>query len=278
MEFDLGNAVTERQLVAALAAGGRIISLAEISNWRKNGLLPPLASHGRGPGKGKAHCWHQKDIMPRAATVFDAIKRQGRADHALLMLFLSGFDVSLPRLRRAWAAHIKQRRPPAIGKAALAARASAPEDLLLQPVEAIVAAIQGEEYSPVVIGAVEQALARLGYGRRVRARRLCHTVAIMALALEASDLICKAETAQMRMAQRYLGIAITFLDSRNEKRGQLIEAIGPALFAYILALIRSGQNAALERIATRIGQMDRPVPPRPVHILRDSPQGVSAAE
>jgi hypothetical protein len=238
VEFELCKAMTERQLIAALAAGGRVISLVELANWRKNGLLPPLTSHGRGPGKGKTHCWHEKDIVPRAATIFDAITKQGRTDHALLMLFLSGFDVPLTRVRRAWAARIKQRRPPAIGKAALAGCAPVPDTLLLQPVLAASAAIQGEDCSPAVIRAVERGLAKLGYGKRVHAGQLCRTVTIMALALEACDLITKAQAAQMQQAQRYLGIAIAFLDGGTQSCGQLIETIGPAMFAYILALVR----------------------------------------
>ena len=278
MQLETGRTTTERQLITALAAGGRIVSPAEIANWRKNGLLPPLAAHGLGPGKGKTYCWHELDIVPRAATIFDAVKKQGRLDHALLMLFLSGFAVPLPKFRRAWAARVKLRRPPTIGPAIpRPAPALDANTLLLQPILAICAAIRSDESSAFVIRAVEHGLAMLGYGRRANAEQLCRTMGIMAMALETTDLIRNAKSGEIKEAQHYLTIATIFLDDRMEKRGQLIQAIGPALFAFILALLRSGQNATLESIAARIEEVDRPAPARPVRTLHAAANTAGAA-
>lgn len=280
MNFDNTKTTTERQLVAALAADGRIVSPKDITNWRKNGLLRPLTSHGLGPGKGKAYRWHDEDLVARAAVIFDAMKKQRRNDSVVITLFLSGFEVSLPKLRRAWTAHVKLRKPLAFRKTTGANRLPILDinGLLLQPILAMRGAIGSDEHSAFVAHAVEQGLARLGYGAGVTAEQLCRIITMTAMALQATDLMQTAPAMEIYEAQRYLTMAVTFLDDGKDRRGRLIEAIGAALFTFVLALLHSGQNAVLESIAAHIEDMDRPAPRKPVHAFRVPAPGIGAAD
>jgi hypothetical protein len=140
------------------------------------------------------------------------------------------------------------------------------------------AAIGSDEHSAFAAHSVERGLARLGYGAGATAEQLCRIVTMTTMALETTDLIHAAQAAEMWEAQRYLTIAMTFLDNGQERRGRLIEAIGPALFTFVLALLHSGQNAVLESIAARIGYLDRPAPRKPVHAFRASAPDVGAAD
>jgi hypothetical protein len=279
VEFDIAKTTTERQLVVALAASGRIVSLMDVANWRKNGLLPPLASHGLGPGKGKTYRWHEKNIVPRAATIFDALKKQGRTDHAILILFLSGFDVPPSTLRRVWTSRARLRKPLAIKLAANTRRTPGLDinALLLLPVLAVGAAIHSKEKSAIPVHAIERFLIRLGHNRRGAAEQLYQILTIVIAVLETSTLVREASNSQLREAQRYIVRAINFLDAEMGFRGQLVECLGPSLFVLILALVCSGQNAALESIAARIDDVDRPAPAGPVHAFRTATQGLHAA-
>src|SRR5665213_3073293 len=98
----------------ALAATGRAVSLEELSAWRKDGLLPPMSSTGLGTGKGKSYYWGEENILARGKAVYHAMHRHGRADQPLVILFLSGFSVALPQLRRAWLHRAKLRKAPAV--------------------------------------------------------------------------------------------------------------------------------------------------------------------
>src|ERR1700760_943882 len=96
------STTSERQLLLALETSGRPVTLTELVRWRKDGLLPPLAAHGLGKGRGRTYYWREPDIFPQARTAFDLLAKYGRTDAVTRMLWLSGFAVPLPRLRRAW--------------------------------------------------------------------------------------------------------------------------------------------------------------------------------
>ena len=66
MKFRPNTTTSERQLCIALAATGRTVSLDELTAWRKDGLLPPMASTGLGAGKGKSYYWREEEIVARA--------------------------------------------------------------------------------------------------------------------------------------------------------------------------------------------------------------------
>ena len=67
------TSTSERQLIFGLAASGRKVSLEELALWRKNGLLPPLASYGP-KTPIRSYYWYEPDILARAELVFDALK------------------------------------------------------------------------------------------------------------------------------------------------------------------------------------------------------------
>src|ERR1700722_11339795 len=56
VRFRPETSTSERQLVLARAASGRRVSLEQLAAWRKDGLLPPLASHGI-RAAGRCYYW-----------------------------------------------------------------------------------------------------------------------------------------------------------------------------------------------------------------------------
>jgi len=264
--------ISERQLAEALAAHGRIASLADIAGWRRAGFLPQLSAHGLGPGKGRAHCWHDEDILARAELVHDGLKMTSRADAVLLSLFLSGYPVAMPALRRAFASHGRMRKPAPVRTTlrpvAAPARGDA-ESLLLEALLAMggAAEIKDRNFS-AALKLVDGALARLGYGRRGRMEAFCRTLIILSLGMESSSLLKEAADSDLIEAQVHLTRGLVFLAPRISDRKLLAESLGMPLFTIVLALLRSGQRTVLELIAARIEDVDRPDLARPIHAFR----------
>jgi len=263
---------SERQLAEALAARGRAVSLADIAGWRRAGLLPQLSAHGLGPGKGRAHCWHEEDILARAELVHARLEKTSRADAVLLSLFLAGYPVALPALRRAFAAHAKMRKPAPVRTASRAVAAPArgdTESLLLEAVLAMGGAAEIETRNfAAALKLLERALARLGYGRRGRTESFCRTLIVLGTGLESSAVMKSAADSELLEAQGYLARGLLFMAPKAADRRLLAESFGLPLVIFILALLRSGQGTVLERIAARIEEVDRPAPGPPVHSLR----------
>lgn len=66
------TSTSERHFAFGLAASGRKVSLEELAFWRKNGLLPALASYGS-KTPVRRYYWYEPDILARAGrrqTVF----------------------------------------------------------------------------------------------------------------------------------------------------------------------------------------------------------------
>ncbi len=103
------STTSERELVVALAQEGRIVTLANLAGWRKEGLLPALASQGLGTGKGRAYYWNEPEIVAHACATFDLLRKYGRPETVLWMLWLHGFAVPIAQFRRAWAARSRNR-------------------------------------------------------------------------------------------------------------------------------------------------------------------------
>ena len=262
---------SEQQLVAALAAGGRTVRVTDLINWRKNGLLPPLVSRGVGIARGKTYGWTEADILPRAELVSDAVRQYRRNDMALLLLFLSGYSVPLPQLRRAWTFRCKLRKPPTIRPMPVAVTPHGFQDgsPLLEAALAIAAAIQTDHHL-LMIPLLERAMVKLGYTRWGRNGQMCRVMMAMEVALDASDLIRTARDEEIREAQHYLTLALKFLrDCAGQKERDGLTAIfGPSVFVFILAFLRSGQCGLFERVAAQIEEADRPVRASPAHAVR----------
>jgi hypothetical protein len=93
-------ALTQQQVVEALATTGRIVEARTLVDWRRRGLLPKLKEKGRGQGMGKVYFWEQPNIVDQAAFVFDLGGWDTRK--ILLALWCCGFNTPLEELRRAW--------------------------------------------------------------------------------------------------------------------------------------------------------------------------------
>lgn len=94
--------MTQDQLAQALAESGRSVSTRALKDWRRRGLLPPLASRSRGRGKGIERYWRSSTIFLRAAVAHDLMARREIGDEALFHLAAAGYLVEPETLRAAW--------------------------------------------------------------------------------------------------------------------------------------------------------------------------------
>lgn len=259
---------SERQLVLALAAGGRIVSLDEIANWRKAGLLPPLASNGLGTGKGKTYYWRQENILQHAQATFDAMRSHGRADCAVVKLFLAGFCVPLPQLRRAWQNRVRTRKPPVLQIAAVRSGVQSPgevESLLMQAAICMGAAINLDDAIEcgAMVGLIEQLLPALGFTRPGindidLAAQLSHLLLVIASVLDAGALVRDATDEELDEAQHYLGAVTGYMAGLAACPAPAIDRIQPLLFVMLLTLLRSGQTEILDRVMPLFGSTAPP--------------------
>lgn len=245
--------------MVALAASGRWVSLDELALWRKNGLLPSLASYGP-KTPIRAYYWCESDILARAELVYDTLRKHGRNEAVTISLWLHGFEVPLSRVRRAWLHRTKQmtsariRSSNGLSRPATAQARTLP-DLLLAL--ALHTAVSIECIPGIALPVLRRAAAALGYGPGIRdAETLLYwqTAMTMLLALGSSDVISSASDGEMLGAQRHLHVALIFLSGycRDENPAAMVEALGPALFLFILALFRSGQHSTVQAVMDRI--------------------------
>jgi hypothetical protein len=264
------DTMSERQLVLALAASGRKIALADLTVWRHGGLLPPLASNGA--GSGRAYYWREPDILEHAQTAFDELRRLGRTDSALIALWLGGFEVPLPRLRRAWLHSHRIARATGIQRATPVSMRPAHDlsDLLRHAVTQTTSALQPEDASRAGLAMLEHAAARLGLKRSSTAplRQAWHMAQVMASILSASELVRQASDEDLQRAQRAQRIALDFIwQSGAAESRAAAAALGKPMFLYILTLVVSGQDAQLDAMLGRIAHRRKPAPqPPPTHV------------
>lgn len=252
------TSTSERQLILSLAASRREVSLEELALWRKNGLLPPLASYGP-QTPVRSYYWYEPDILARAELVYDALRKHGRNEAATISLWLHGLEVPLPRLRRAWlhraklAAPVRIKRANGAGQPVVAGKTL--PDLLLSAT--LHAAVSMECLHDQAIPVLKRAISALGYapGNRDAESQLYWRAAMaMLVALGSSDAVSGASDEEMLEGQHYLHAALTFLSGycRDESPATMVETLGPALFLLILALLRSGQRDTVQAITDRI--------------------------
>jgi hypothetical protein len=291
VKFRAESTTSERQLALAMASAGRPVSLRELSNWRKDGLLPPLASHGLGSGKGKSYYWREDDIVANACATFDLLGKYGRADTVACMLWLLGFRVPLPQLRRAWKHRCRLQPGPAIRTPAESFQAGDLRDFLggleiAGDLPCLLLNIALNLTGPVapdrdgenreIVALLDRALARLlRHNAEARsdirlAEQLLQMIRIVGAALEASELVAKTPDADMHEAQHYMCVAARLLRDSSGAHDlgdsfsrtlpwspRLAESLGPPLFLLILVMLRSGRRPALQRAAEKIESMGR---------------------
>jgi hypothetical protein len=276
---------------------GRTVSLATLAGWRREGLLPPLASHGLGMGKGKSYYWKETDIVAHASAAFDLLHKHGRPEVAVWMLWLSGFPVPLPQLRRVWAYRSKARKmwtarpiqsgdfmPGILGLAdrAPAGNQNIAAQILLEATLALGGSLVPDDGdSASILQVLERAIAWMSrangypkYEHDLTAQRLWLVVRIVCAALENSDFVSIVSDAELRDAQKYLrltGILLGKCDDRTPEETDdiawptwLAERMAAPAFLLVLVLLRSGHEAMLEQMAARIERMDRQVRLPPV--------------
>ncbi|HEY4075313.1 MAG TPA: hypothetical protein VGM26_00140 [Rhizomicrobium sp.] len=263
--------MSERQLTVALAASGRDVALARLVIWRKEGLLPPLASSG--VGSGRSYYWREPDILAQAEIVHDCLARHGRTDATIITLWLGGFRTPLTQLRRAWQHRARMRKEIAARKAPVKVTTPTPDDLtnlLLGSLLSVGAALDVDAAAPAsVLPILETALAKLGHAKRERgelARHLWQLVSLAVAALETSSLIRDASDEHLAQAQHYLSAGLRFLQACGADSHFLAEQLAPSLFLYLLAMLHSGQEAALQTAAKQIASTGRRTKVQPAHI------------
>jgi hypothetical protein len=241
------DTTSERQLVIAMVASGRFIALRELVRWRSDGLLPPLASTGS--GNGRCYYWREPDILIQAQTAYDALNRYGRVDAALIALWLGGFAVPLPRLRRAWLHSRKTRKATAIRQASAPKRV--PTDLasaLQQASLGMAAAFAPDAHSNAGLKYLEATSMRLGFVDTTATRQHWLLAQSTVASLADSALLQQASYEELLRAQHIAGQGLDFVwqHSSANDRADIVNALGETAFLYALAMICSGQEIVLE--------------------------------
>lgn len=276
MKFRPDTSTSERQLTLALEEGGRKVTLGELSAWRKDGLLPPLASSG--VGNGRTYYWREPNILAHARAAHDALKKYGRVDMTIVTLWLQGFRVPLTQLRRAWAYRSQQRKPLRVkprtqGRhlAEVRGYTAGLPGLLVHTMVNMGAAVDCGENPQQVIALLERALVKLGYAgasdKNGMASHLWQALTVIAWALEGGDLIREASDEELWKAQRYLRLAMGVLDDcgRSEDQPEIAQTLAPNLFLLLLTQLRSGREALLDALATRLTASERREIPTPLY-------------
>ncbi|HWY64577.1 MAG TPA: hypothetical protein VNX61_05135 [Rhizomicrobium sp.] len=248
-------------MVLALAEGGRHVSLEELAAWRKDGLLPPLASHGVRTS-GRCYYWREPDILAHAETVHDLLRKHGRREAATIGLWLRGFEIPLPQLRRAWL-----HRSRGAGRTRI--RRVSGRNHAFQPLRglsglmlcAAACATDSIENSPAstktTLAVLQRASAALGQvsENQNETEALWRIAMALLPVLASSDVVSAASEGELRQAQRHLGAAFEFLSNfrGNEPMDAVIDSLGPPIFLFVMTLLRSGQHSLLETVMNRIG-------------------------
>lgn len=248
MKFRPEDTTSERQLVVAMVASGRFIALRELVRWRSDGLLPPLASTGS--GNGRCYYWRETDILLQAQTAYDALNHYGRVDTALIALWLSGFAVPLPRLRRAWLHSRKTRKATAIRH--VSAPKIAATDLtsaLQQASLSMAAAFAPDGRCNTGLRYLEVANLRLGFLDTTTTRQHWLLVQSTIASLADSALLQQASDEELQRAQHIAGRGLDFVwqHSGADDRADIVNALGESAFLYVLAMLCSGQGVILDR-------------------------------
>jgi hypothetical protein len=270
------HTVSERHLVLALAKTSRAVPLSRLAAWRKDGLLPPLASTGT--GTGRAYYWREPDILRHAEIVYDGLARHGRAELVTIALWLRGFAVALPKFKRAWQSCLKTRKPPGIrrppvGQGVIPSFGGNLSGLLLEVTLGTATALQIEGKSRPALLMLTAAANRLDIpvgDSASQVRQIWQMVQLVASTLATSDVISEASETEMLKARDLLRIGLTFVaDSVDQEPDTAVDVLGETLFLYILALLRTRQNAVLDLAIARI-QAAMPqafIQPEPLYAL-----------
>jgi hypothetical protein len=265
-------ALSEREVHARMAAAGRPVSLLTISEWRRCGLMPPLATSSLGRNKGKICYWTDDNTFERATLIYDLFEKGVERHEVYWLLWLCGLSVPLPQLRRAWLHKAKDRNT------RVAVLRDPPQALVVDKNKpsvdgtaqvlfeiALAASALLDHASDCEIDALVEAMTPAqitgGRGRAVEERyQAVRLVKAVWSSLKTSDIIIEATDDELREAQMHASAALRSYHARAPERGlrlapnasdwPIAEAgrFGAPLFFLILAFHKSGQRALLEYI------------------------------
>ncbi len=281
MKFRAEATTSERQLILALEESGRHVSLAQLSDWRKEGLLPPLLNRGLGPSKGKTYYWSEANIVTQAQCVHDLLARHGRHSVAALVLWLSGYPVPLSKVRRAWLQRSKRPQSWQLRGAASKGRAGSEtwpqtpvrnrvEEVLLRTVMTLSGSFtagqraETEEFYRTLHAAGEV----LGYTTETASEahyRLFNTLSVVLSAIESSSLLNVASEDEMASARRLAAASIRLVQALGAENAEqsgpagvtrLMEVLGAPFFLCILLLQRTGYHDHLRKSLTAIEALE----------------------
>jgi hypothetical protein len=88
------------ELAAELRRLGCFITLRRLTDWRAKRLLPPLAKHGRGRGRGSFNAWDQANIVEQSVEIYSLLDAGSNAQDVLIALWVRGFAVDVGRVRK----------------------------------------------------------------------------------------------------------------------------------------------------------------------------------
>lgn len=284
---ELGRSISYRELSAVLTESGSPVTVGELHRWRKGGLLPSPDCNGT--GKRRTPSWRDQDIVCRARTIQYLLSRDDRLDTAIRALWLCGFKVPLPRLRRAWQHHASQPRrwsfkPRVRHEADTASQRQNSGKSLSNVTLGIVISLIGslasldpsEDIAAAIAGQVFTAFAKkAGLHDEAQAlfdRQTLVLIRIVTSILESTNLLKTSSDAQLAEAQDYLKQFAPFIQNCVESAPpellphqaplwspDLARHIGEPLYILIIALLRSGQRYLLDRIALAVETCEKPV-------------------
>ncbi len=126
--------ISDADLISELHRSGRPITVDLLATLRRSSLLPPLKARGLGQGKGKAF-YNDGDILSRAKFAYDANAEFGDTRQALWCLWVAGFDVAQPRLKRIWINRLSRKHGWAVPRDAISRKRPDGREQLFSQVE-----------------------------------------------------------------------------------------------------------------------------------------------
>ena len=263
MKARAASSLSERELVQVLKQDGVSVSLAQLGDWRKEGLLPPLSSRGRGAGGGRIYFWNDAGILDQARCVRDLLARHGRHSTAILVLWLCGYPVSSAKARRAW---LQRARRPRVWQLRDGALAEAPpaepaaDTFLLQAVLKLCSSFTDSQRAESL--EMQELLLRAGTAlgltdtlEEERRHRFFTALGLVLAAIDNSSLIATASESDMeaaRLLTESTGRLVLELTAPEhgaspEELARWMETLGAALFLCALLLQRTGYRSHLSQ-------------------------------
>lgn len=206
------------------------------------------------------------------------MNRHGRADLTLVTLWLYGFDIPLPRLRRAWMSTRQE-----AGKGRISPSGFAPpglnlegdvSDILLNAMFSLAGTANTGAASDdaAAVRLIAHALAKIDMGDQdshgnTDTAGLWRLLRMLAADAHVDALVIAADEEELHQARHYLLLAARVLQDGSMTGAWITEHMARPLFSLAVVMLRSGRGGLLARLASRVEDMDRRSIAQPVHVL-----------